>query len=438
MHSLLTQISSAKEPVIVVDQTGEMVARYYTPERGDIILNPLDDRGVNWDLFKDLDNKEAIEKFAKILFSYARSKSDHNSDPFWEESAQTIFVSCAEYLQKKGNPQISELIAMLTKYSLRNLAKVLKGTSASKLLEDESKSSSSILSVLATYSKPLSHLKALEDDTQSTFSLKDHFANIKNGKNAWLFLSTKPSARILTLPLISCFTELALTQLIDRGISSNKVWFILDELPSLGRLPALSLLMTEGRKYGAAVIASLQSLNQLYGVYGNNKGSTIFGQFGSSFFFRNTEPTITKMISTMCGFETITKQKKNISFGANELRDGISYGEVEQRKNLVEENDIANLGVGECYALLPEPKVRLAKITVPYTNASDKSEEFVQVREHQEMIDASISHAHTDDNGDTNDEAEKTDRHENVKSHKSKKVRSKNKNREPKVKIGLM
>jgi type IV secretory pathway TraG/TraD family ATPase VirD4 len=267
---------------------------------------------------------------------------------------------------------------MLTKHNLKTLAKLLKGTSASRLLEDESKTSSSILSVVATYSKPLSYLKDSEEGRQSAFSLKEHFANIKNGNNAWLFLSTKPSARSLTLPLISCLTELALTELVDGGISDKKIWFILDELPSLGKLPALTLLMSEGRKYGAAVIASLQSLNQLYGVYGNHKGSTIFGQFGSSFFFRNTEPTITKMISSMCGFETVTKNKKNISFGANELRDGISYGEVEQRKNLVEENDIVHLGVGECYVLLPEPKVRLAKITVPHVSGSDKDEGFVQ------------------------------------------------------------
>ena len=73
-------------------------------------------------------------------------------------------------------------------------------------------------------------------------------------------------------------------------------------------------------------------LNQLYSQYGHYDGSTIFGQFGTSFFFRNTEPAIAKMISSMCGSETITRQQKNTSFGANEFRDGVSYNEQQQKK----------------------------------------------------------------------------------------------------------
>ena len=137
--------------------------------------------------------------------------------------------------------------------------------------------------------------------------------------------------------------------------------------------------MSEGRKYGVCVIAALQSLNQLYDSYGQYAGSSIFGQFGTTFFFRNTETSIGKLFSSMSGTETITRQQKNTSFGANEFRDGVSYNEHQQRKELVEYSELSNLQTGECYTFLPEPKVKLSKMQVPEDRGKDKNQNFIQL-----------------------------------------------------------
>ena len=42
MHILLPQIEKKKQPAIIIDQTGEMIARYYKLQRDDIIFNPFD------------------------------------------------------------------------------------------------------------------------------------------------------------------------------------------------------------------------------------------------------------------------------------------------------------------------------------------------------------------------------------------------------------
>lgn len=95
--------------------------------------------------------------------------------------------------------------------------------------------------------------------------MKQYFQQLKGGSPAWLFLATRPGSRSLTLALIACLTELALAQAFSTGINERrKIWMIIDELPALGKLPALSSLMAEGRKYGVCVLAAMQSLNQLY------------------------------------------------------------------------------------------------------------------------------------------------------------------------------
>lgn len=397
MHNLLPQIEAKGQPAVVIDNTGEMIAKYYNPDRGDTIFNPFDDRSHVWDFWTDCLNDESIERFSNILIGFNRKISGTRSDPFWEKSAMEIFESAVKYQRSIHDKSIEKLTTLVRQTDLKILRQKLKGTSASRYLESEnSVTANSILSVLTTSSKPLSYLQDITG--QNSFSLKEYFRQIKEGKNSWLFLATKPSNRQLTLPLIACLTELALAELMDIGINENRrVWFVLDELASLGVLPGLSPLMTEGRKYGACVLAGLQSLNQLYEHYGHHAGSKIFGQFGTLCFFRNQEESIVRMISNMCGTETITRQQKNTSFGANSYRDGVSYNEQQTKKELVTQNDISSLAVGQCYTLLPEPQVRLTKMQTSKATVAAKNEGFVQTTRSQKQEPPSMVDLATDE-----------------------------------------
>jgi type IV secretory pathway TraG/TraD family ATPase VirD4 len=88
-----------------------------------------------------------------------------------------------------------------------------------------------------------------------------------------------------------------------------------------------------------------------------------------------------RLYSSICGSETITRQQKNTSFGANEFRDGVSYNEQQQEKPLVKLEDFALLGLGECYTLLPEPAVRLSRMKTPEARVLDKNQGFVEKEE---------------------------------------------------------
>ena len=384
IHNTLPQIVSKKQPAIIIDQTGEMIARYYNPDRGDIIFNPFDARGTCWDFWSDCSTDEELERFSKILFSFNRKKTGHTTDPFWEQSAEIIFNEAVKYQRANGDYRIEQLCKLVQTTSLKTLQTKLKNTAASRYLDTEGKvTASSILSVLATSTKPLSYLRntsgPILGTSTNSFSFKHHFKQIDQGASNWLFLATKPSARSLTLPLIACLAELAFSQLLDIGIKqARRVWFGIDELSALGKLPTFPVLMAEGRKYGVCVLSGLQSLNQLYSHYGHYDGSTIFGQFGTLFFFQNKEPEIAKMVSNMCGTETIYRQQKSTSFGPNEIKDGVSYSEQQQQKDLVEYSDLASLKPGECFVLLPEPTVRIARIQTPEVTMGDKNLGFIQ------------------------------------------------------------
>lgn len=438
MHNMISQIESDKQPIIVIDQTGEMIAKYYDKERGDIIFNPFDVRCCAWDFWKDCESQKDLERFANVLFSFYRKKQSHSSDPFWEKSAETVFVSCVMYLQEIDKKDLALLNKLIKKSSLQELMPILEKYDASRYLNMSNNSTAaSILSVLATSAKPLSYLDYSVSNKK--FSLKEYFNGLKKGKNGWLFLATEPGNRELTLPIISCLTDLSVSMLMEIGIdSSRRVWFVIDELAALGRLPAMNNLMSEGRKYGACVLAGLQSLNQLYSHYGQYDGSTVLGQFATKFFFRTDEPIIAKMISSMCGTKTITQQQKNTSFGANTYRDGQSYTEQERSRNLVDYSDLTKLEVGQCYALLPQPEVRITKIQVLENKLPDKNIGFEPIEQDAftEEIegDCELFTEETDDNelsllfeegyeyeGHTSPKYPEEDKKINIKKHSCKK-----------------
>ena len=79
IHNILPQVIKAKQPAIIIDQTGEMIAKYYNKDRGDIIFNPFDSRGSCWDFWSDCSTDEELERFSKILFSFNRKKTGHST-----------------------------------------------------------------------------------------------------------------------------------------------------------------------------------------------------------------------------------------------------------------------------------------------------------------------------------------------------------------------
>lgn len=389
INTLLPQIREAKHPAIIVDQTGEMIERYYDPKRGDIIFNPLDARSHSWDFWQDATSSNVatgevdprLEKFAKVLFSFDKRATGNSNDQFWQNSSEILFTSCVESLIKKDYRTITALKKILTKVNRQDLASLLQGTRAARYFsKNNTTTAESILSVMTTGVRPI----CLLQDSKKQFSLKQYFWNIEKGSNSWLFLASSPSQREVTLPLLACILELAVSYLIESGINEQRrMWFVIDELASLGRLNSLSSLLAESRKYGGCVMAATQSLNQLFDKYGHYAGSTLFDQFATKFMFRSTDPSTARLITDIFGNIEYASQQKNTSYGAHEHRDGVSYTEQEKRKSLITTNDIASLKDLECFVGLPDPQIRITKLQLDPANVPCKNKGYIPLDSQQ-------------------------------------------------------
>jgi len=377
IHNILVSAQKRGDSVIFLDQTGDMVSKYYNTTGTDILFNPFDERTTAWDFNSDCPGIIEQKHFAKLLFSFNSRKAGSSGDPFWETAAMNVFATYIKIYQP-DNPDLSDKIRHLYNMSMPELQRTLQGTPAYIYLSGEAKGmAASIVSILQNTIEPLTYLPSL-DKGKKGFSFKDFYKNVDSGSQRKLFLSFDPARRELTLPLIAAMLDLAITELIVQGANEQRrVWFVLDELAALKNLPGLAPLMQEGRKYGACVLAGLQSANQLFANFGQYQGSTLFGQFGTHLLFQTQELAMLKLASELGGTNTITKQQKNISFGAHEYRDGVSFNEHEREKPRLEVSLITQLNVGEVICLLPLNKQRIAKLQVPLAKVKEKQPGFL-------------------------------------------------------------
>lgn len=140
-------------------------------------------------------------------------------------------------------------------------------------------------------------------------------------------------------PVYRLLIDQALKEALSRTERQGNVFLIADEFKLLPKLQHIDDALNFGRGLGVRVMAGIQSIDQLYDVYGKEKGAVIAGGFGSIFAFHTNDGSsrdyITKRFgSNIMVYEYYSSQKNTVSCN-------------ERVGNTVEEWDQMNLGTGQ-------------------------------------------------------------------------------------------
>ena len=137
----------------------------------------------------------------------------------------------------------------------------------------------------------------------SPFSIRDWVAeeNASNSSDGWLFLSAPPELREEIAPLMVLWTTIATNALMSLEVSqTRRLWFAIDELPAIKKLPSLQTLLAEIRKYGGCVLLGTQDMSQLDDIYGHNTVKSIANLCSTKVIFRIEGAEIADRLSTAC------------------------------------------------------------------------------------------------------------------------------------------
>ncbi|WP_299006934.1 type IV conjugative transfer system coupling protein TraD [uncultured Shewanella sp.] len=343
LRKFLRWIRDRGDKAVVYDKGCTFVSKFYN-EKTDVILNPFDERCAFWDVWCDAKEASDFENMAAALIPM-----HGDGDPFWVQSARTIFCSTAFRMVKEPNRTTERLLEIMLTSELESLSEYLKGTESASLVSDKiQKTAISIKSVLAAYIKSLRFLAGLDTEGENgqlirrRFSIRDWVKD--DNENGFLFLSSNAQQHASLRPLISMWLSIASTAILEQNENvDRRIWVIMDEAPSLHKLPELAETIAEVRKFGGCYVIGIQSFAQLKKVYGDNAALEMFDLLNTRLFFRSPSNEMAKISSLDLGEQEVDVSKEQYSYGANEIRDGVSLGHQTITRPVVTASEIMQL-----------------------------------------------------------------------------------------------
>ena len=369
MHELLPQIKEKGQAAIIVDYTGAMCERYYDERRGDVIIGE-DERSHSWDFWGEIEDEHNMAIITNSLFA------DKNSyDEMWNNASRQFFKDAALAVSRGLSPSMKKFYSILATDPLKQVRSALEGFPAASLMDPgNERTAMSIRTNTIAFIDWIEKFK----ETEKKITISSWIRNLSDVSNEkhkttspkqlpWLFLKSSPKQRIKNRNFHSTLLDLAMNHVMELGESRDRrIWLIIDELPSLKKLPSIPTALSEFRKYGGCIVASIQSPHQLFEIYGKNNAYAMMDQMGTKFIFRTEEHNFASYLCNNFGEVEYISQQKNISYGAHEMRDGTSYTEQERKKLLVTPADLAALANLEAYVKLPISDMKVAKIKVKF------------------------------------------------------------------------
>ncbi len=176
-------------------------------------------------------------------------------------------------------------------------------------------------------------------------------------RKGWIFITSRPPERETLRPLHSLWIDLLVMRLLTMPQPGQKpVWFVIDELASLQKLPQLHTAITENRKSKNPIVLGFQGKSQLEVIYGH-LAEVILSQPATKIFMKTAEPKAAEWISEAIGKVEIERLKETKFDGS---RSGKNFTVDRQVEPLVMGSEISGLDDRHAYLKLGNAVARFA------------------------------------------------------------------------------
>ncbi|MFQ1018094.1 type IV conjugative transfer system coupling protein TraD [Gilliamella sp. BG7] len=367
---IIRSLIAKGDKVIIYDRGNSFLPKFFD-ENKDYILNPLDARCAKWSLWEECKTKPEFDMFASSLIP----EQQGGSDPFWINAPRTI-ISSVGYEMRNNNPSYNKYLQYLLNVDLPTMRKLLKGTESENLVDGKAeKTTSSIRNVITTYAKSLTYMQGLETTSDKSFTIKNWITD-PNDKGV-LYITSNGSQHESIKSLITAWLSIAINSLFQLGEDRNRrVWFVLDELYSLNKLPILGSMLAEGRKFGSCFLIGLQNLAQLEDLYGVKGAASLLDLINTRYFFRSPSYDVAKRVSEQIGKTKYDVFSEQYAYGKSDVRDGVSFNKKEEEREIVSPYDIMQLPDLTCYVTYPA-QVPVTVLKLKYKEYESKVKGFI-------------------------------------------------------------
>ena len=311
----------AGESFIVNDNRGEIYEKMsgfaqkngYKVEVIDLVnmnkgcnFNPL---YLPYKLFKEDKIDASVELLENVGYNLISDNGFNDADPFWENSAISLFVGLAIYLfcrAKEDEININSIANLVdnldaVKEDINNLEKApIINTFLTSILNAPTDTKGSIIAVFKQKIRLLTSREAL---SKLLASNNIELGNIKNEKTALFIIGDGKYSKFIT-PMI--FNQVCNIIKLNNN-SNNKLRIMLDDFDELKPINGIYEMLTDCRSLGIKVTAIIKSFLCLIDKYGEKNSEFVKMAFGNTVFLLANDIETLNRISQECGRKSETE-----------------------------------------------------------------------------------------------------------------------------------
>lgn len=364
--SQLKRKMTKDDVMIIFDSKGDFYSKFCGPD--DLVIGNSPQyyqKSQKWNLFKEIladgwEKERYVLNAQEICRSFFAERLKVTTNAFFPQAACDLLNSLiCSYIRAADEDEPARNKSSITAEYFYNdkLLEYINSHDSSELIEtlehyDENRSVISYISEEGTQTQGvLSELYSVVRELfigifaeHGMFSIRD-FVRKKGGRT--LFIEYDLSIGSVLSPIYSLLFDLALKEALGRQKSQGNVYLFCDEFKLLPRLKHIDDGVNFGRSLGVKIFAGLQSIEQLYELYQQEKGRNIAAGFSSIYAFRANDTSTRNFVIDLFGKNMLLEQYKTLD---NKI--------IEEKRegHTVEDWDMTDLNVGEAIVGLPFAK----------------------------------------------------------------------------------
>ena len=356
--SQIKRSMTANDVMIIFDSKGDFYSKFYDKSSDLVVGNSKQYSSISehWNIYKEIladgwDERDFIINTQEICKSFFEERTKNTTNAFFPNAARDLLAAIIVAFIREGAKDSSIRREFFYNQKLKEFLDVSDTQMIMDLLGD-SPDANAIMSYIsgdnAQSQGVLSEMYSIIREIfigvfagRGTFSLRE-FVRTKGKKT--LFIEYDLSIGSMLTPVYRLMFDLALKEALGRNKSQGNVYLVCDEFKLLPHLRHIDDGVNFGRSLGVKVFAGVQSIEQLYEIYGQSRGRNIAAGFSSVYAFRSNDTSTRDYISGLFGKNIVLERYQRAD---NQI--------IEEKRNgqTVEDWDLNSLRIGEAIVGLP-------------------------------------------------------------------------------------
>jgi type IV secretory pathway TraG/TraD family ATPase VirD4 len=356
--SQIKRTMSKDDVMIIFDSKGDFYSKFYNKSSDIVIGNSKQyaAQSERWNIYKEIvadgwDERDFIINAQEICKSFFEERTKNTTNAFFPNAARDMLAAIIISFIREGvkdskikkeyfyNTKLKEFLDVSDSRMIVDLlAKSPDANAVMSYISGDNAQSQGVLSEMYSVTREI-FIGVFAD--KGAFSMREF---VRNKGSKTLFIEYDLSIGSILTPVYRIMFDLALKESLGRNKAQGNVYLICDEFKLLPHLRHIDDGVNFGRSLGVKIFAGLQSIEQLYEIYGQSRGRNIASSFSSVYAFRSNDTATRDFISGLFGKNIVLEKYQRLD---NQI--------IEEKRNgqTVEDWDLNSLKVGEAIVGLP-------------------------------------------------------------------------------------